>query len=125
MSNNYLLGVTGCSQGVRSETDMKLQSKWNTRENYTSPGVSSCAGARTNFDKCLQTKFGLGGNPTTSCFGGSGTQPTGSRRRAVNKRNNRRTRRGTRRGGRENFRTLAFDDTDNPYSYGIEYSPVK
>lgn len=122
MSNNYLLGVTGCSQGVRSETDMKLQSKWNTRENYTSPGVSGCAvAARTNFDKCLQNKFGPGGNPTTSCFGGNGTQPAGSRRRAVNRRNNRRQRKG----GRENFRTLAFDDTDNPYSYGIEYSPVK
>ena len=104
---------------------MKLQSRWNTRENYTSPGVSGCAAAsRTNFDKCLQNKFGLGGNPTANCFGSNGTQPTGSRKRAINRKNNRRTRR-TRRGKRENFRTLAYDDTDNPFSYKIEYSPVK
>lgn len=111
MSNNYLLGVTGCSQGVRTKSDMKLQTKWNRVENYESPGVSGCAvGARTNFDKCLQTRFGPGGNSKTNCFGSNGTQPSGSKRNRKN---------------RENFRTLAFDDTDNDYSYRIEYSPIK
>lgn len=112
---NDLSGVTGCRYG-RSKHDMELQKKFDTKntvEGFEAPGVTGCRYGRSSFDKQMMDKF----KPCDSKEGFQHMQRTTYDEKLNKKFNPLST-------TIEGFRTLAFDDPNNIYSYFKSYTPV-